>query len=68
MTTNELAIVLGVPQGTAKSRLRRARVALEDAMRAENTNPETLESTLGNFDHWAKEVRNVIRPSAAIPG
>lgn len=63
MTTGELATVLGVPQGTAKSRLRRAREALEDAMRAVSTNPETLASTLSNFDHWAKAVRGAIQPS-----
>ena len=59
LTTNEVASVLGIPAGTAKSRLRRAREALEEAMRQETENPAVLESTLSNFEHWAREVREV---------
>lgn len=60
LTTAELGKVLGIPTGTAKSRLRRAREALEEAIRKESTNARAVESTLSNFDHWARAVRDVI--------
>ncbi|MEX1367024.1 MAG: sigma-70 family RNA polymerase sigma factor [Nannocystaceae bacterium] len=68
MTTAELAEVLEVPQGTAKSRLRRAREALELHMRQLAESPSVAESTLAHFDAWAAGVRAEVGPQDAGPG
>lgn len=57
MSTAELATVLEIPQGTVKSRLRRAREALHDAMARLAQDSRTLESTVSDFEHWAVQVR-----------
>lgn len=57
LSTSELARVLEIPQGTVKSRLRRAREALHEAMARSARDSATLESTLSDFDRWAVEVR-----------
>lgn len=57
LTTAELATVLEIPQGTVKSRLRRAREALHEAMARLAQDAATLESTISDFEHWAVQVR-----------
>ena len=55
-STADLAIVLGVPQGTVKSRLRRAREALTAALQA--LGDETLPIETGDdLDRWARSIR-----------
>ncbi len=57
LTTAELAVALGVPQGTAKSLLRRARAQLEIRLaRLARGQPE-LQRTFENLDAWAKGIR-----------
>lgn len=53
----ELAAVLGVPENTARTRLRRARLRLEEALRALHASPERLQSTLDDLDRWAGSLR-----------
>ena len=53
----EIADVLGVPVGTVKSRIRRAKAALEAKLRTLPTTPELLKSTLAELDAWAAAVR-----------
>ncbi|MEM6992960.1 MAG: sigma-70 family RNA polymerase sigma factor [Myxococcota bacterium] len=56
MTMAEMSDVLGVPVGTAKSRLRRAREAL--AERLERDEAESLrKTTMDDVDRWAKSIR-----------
>lgn len=62
MSTAEVGEVLEIPQGTAKSRLRRAREHLQEQMRAIAESSAVLESTLAHFDRWAKGVREVVGP------
>ncbi|MGH1343359.1 MAG: RNA polymerase sigma factor [Nannocystales bacterium] len=57
LTTAELSTVLEIPQGTVKSRLRRAREALHEAMARISEDAATLESTISDFEHWAGQVR-----------
>lgn len=57
LTTAELALTLDVPQGTAKSMLRRAREHLELRLkRLARSGPE-LQRTLESLDAWARAVR-----------
>jgi RNA polymerase sigma-70 factor (ECF subfamily) len=56
LTDRELAEVEGIPMGTLKSRLRKARHDLELAM-AEVGSGEILASTTKNFDDWVASIR-----------
>lgn len=57
MTVAESAAVLGLPLGTAKTRLRRARELLDDRLGALATSPELLASTAANLEGWARAIR-----------
>jgi RNA polymerase sigma-70 factor (ECF subfamily) len=52
----ELAEVLGVPEGTVRSRLRRARELLEERMAELASDPGVLQSTTADFDKWARSL------------
>lgn len=57
MTTEDMADVLGVPVGTARSRLRRAREQLQAAMERLASTPDELQSTVTSLDDWARQCR-----------
>lgn len=58
MSGPELAEVLGIPEGTVRSRQRRARRQVEEAMTALASNPATLEAVVSGFDSWAESLRD----------
>ncbi len=60
MTMEEIAEVVGVPVGTAKSRMRRAREALASAMASLEEDPARVEATLQDLDGWARGVRRAL--------
>lgn len=60
LTTQEIAEIMDVPQGTAKSRLRRAREELEAKIRELAENPALVESTMVAFDRWAESIRDLL--------
>lgn len=62
MSTAEIAEVLDVPQGTAKSRLRRAREALTVRMKEVAESERVLESTMAHFEDWARGIRDAVGP------
>ena len=57
LTTHQMADVLGIPVGTARGRLQRARTRLEDVMQRIADSPQDLASTLARLDDWAAECR-----------
>ena len=57
LTTAELAQALEIPQGTVKSRLRRARARLVEQVEACSDSPQMRASTVDNLERWAEEVR-----------
>lgn len=57
MTTGDIAEVLGIPGGTVKSRLRRGRELLAEAMAMLAGSPALLESTMNDLDRWARCIR-----------
>lgn len=52
----DLAAALQIPVNTAKTRLRRARQLLEQAMAQLADSPELRRSTLDNIERWAEEL------------
>lgn len=57
LTTDQMAEVLGIPLGTVRGRLQRARTRLEEVMARIAESPEHLSSTLTRLEDWAAECR-----------
>lgn len=55
------AEVLGIPEGTVKSRLRRARVLLREALERIADDPRLLQSTVTDLDGWVRRLRERIQ-------
>ncbi len=53
----QLAQIIGIPEGTVRSRLRRAKELVREKISELSTSPEELASTLSGFDTWAERVR-----------
>jgi len=62
-TAARIGEVLGVPLGTAKTRIRRGRQLVEEQLQALASSPALLESTRMNFDLWANQLRGLVTPS-----
>lgn len=59
LTGPELAAVLEVPEGTIRSRLRRAIASLRAELERMARSPEEVESTMGSLSSWAAEIREL---------
>ena len=57
LTAKDLAKVLGVAVGTAKTRLRAARLSLEAKIATLARDPALLQSTLDNLERWSASIR-----------
>lgn len=60
LTAPEVAHVLDVPEGTARTRIRRAKQLLEEQMKRLVEDKNLLESTLVNLDSWAASLRDLL--------
>jgi len=60
LTGKEVGLVLGVPEGTARSRLRAARQSLEAKISELGRSREVVASTLDNLQRWSESVRNYL--------
>ena len=63
LTTKQIAVILGVPHGTARSRLRAARRALEATLGGLARSRERLEATRDNLERWLRSMQ-ARRPSS----
>jgi RNA polymerase sigma-70 factor (ECF subfamily) len=57
LTTDQMASVIGIPVGTVRGRLQRARTRLEEAIQRLAESQQDLASTLARLDDWAAECR-----------
>lgn len=57
LTGPELAAALEIPEGTVRSRLRRALASLRTELERLADAPELVESTMGSIGSWAAELR-----------
>ena len=57
LPAREMAEIQGVPEGTIRTRLRRAKQLLEQALARVAGSPAELHDTLANLDAWASSVR-----------
>jgi RNA polymerase sigma factor (sigma-70 family) len=60
LTGPELGEILGVPENTARSRVRRGKVLLREAVLALQASPTALESTATDLEKWAAELRGAL--------
>lgn len=60
LTGPELAAVLDIPEGTGRTRLRRARIALAERLTRLVNSPEALRSTTDDLDRWAASLRDCL--------
>ncbi|MEM7157615.1 MAG: sigma-70 family RNA polymerase sigma factor [Myxococcota bacterium] len=58
-----LAVALDVPEGTVRTRLRRARQLLTEAMRRAASDARIAETTASELEHWAQSLRDVVQRS-----
>ena len=63
MSGQALAEVLGIPEGTVRSRLRRAKQALEQQLAALAESEEQLRSTVSNLETWAVSLKQLVQPA-----
>lgn len=57
LTGPEIAEVLGIPEGTVRSRLSAAKERLERGLAELASSPDLLASTLSDLDGWARKLR-----------
>jgi RNA polymerase sigma factor (sigma-70 family) len=58
MAAPELAQVLNLPEGTVRSRLRRAKEALSEKMKLIAREPALLKTTMSSLEKWVRSLRS----------
>ena len=63
LTAAEVGSVVGVPEGTARTRIRRAKQLLEQEMAKLSESKDQLHTTIANLDDWAASLREQLGKS-----
>ena len=58
VTAGEVAAVIGVKEGTARTRIRRAKQLLEAQLQVLAESDARFQSTISRLDDWARELRD----------
>mgnify|MGYP001171026550 CR=1 FL=1 len=61
MTAKDIGDVLEIPEGTARTRIRRAKQLLEAALAALAASPALLNSTVSDLESWAVKLRDALK-------
>ena len=61
-TAKDIADVLEIPEGTASTRIRRAKQLLEAQLAALAATPALLQSTVSDLESWARRLRDDFKP------
>lgn len=56
----DLASIFGVPEGTIRGRIRRAKTLLRERLAGLEGSPQRLESTLTRLEDWARSLRDCV--------
>jgi RNA polymerase sigma factor (sigma-70 family) len=62
LTAKDIGDVLEIPEGTARTRIRRAKQLLETQLSQLASSPALLESTVSDLESWARHLREELRP------
>jgi RNA polymerase sigma-70 factor (ECF subfamily) len=62
LSGRELGDVLGIPEGTVRGRIRKAKKLLEERLAELSESPALLQSTMANLEGWAKGLREQALP------
>lgn len=57
MNSTEISNALGMPAATVRGHLRQGRSLLEGALKKLSVSPAAIDSTMGNIDAWADQIR-----------
>jgi RNA polymerase sigma-70 factor (ECF subfamily) len=60
MPASEIGEALGMPEPTVRTKIRRARLRLEELVAELAATPELRRSTIGGLETWARQVREGI--------
>lgn len=63
MRSHEIASIIDVPHGTARSRLRRARDKLAETLESISRDPTLCASTIGNLEDWLRSMQARRQPT-----
>jgi RNA polymerase sigma-70 factor (ECF subfamily) len=61
-TARDIADVLEIPEGTARTRIRRAKQLLETRLATLAATPALLQSTVSDLESWARRLRDDLKP------
>ena len=64
LQSKDIAVVLDIPHGTVRSRLRRGRTLLREVVEQLAESPQLQESTLADFEGWLRSIQGKV-PQAA---
>ncbi len=64
LTSHEMADLLDIPEGTVKSRVRRARQQLEEQLTGLAESASQLHTTTSGLEGWAEQLRAQIAPAS----